>query len=183
MSAVATAPVAETRAPEASRPRMLVPLVFTLVAAALFAIRLAGPPNFLDNEYRLGAFVLNATQGGNWLAPHDLLGYMYKPPMLTWLSALASLATRHVSRFTLYLPTALATLGTAWLVFSAAAESFGWEAGFFGGLCYLLSYVASQQMATARHSPVIVSALHGRKLVRKSFGAFQNRWPGARITM
>ena len=42
----------------------------------------------MDNESRVGACVLNAIQGGNWLSPHDSLGNIDKPPMLTWLSAL-----------------------------------------------------------------------------------------------
>ncbi len=147
-------------------PPLVAAAVLTVVATALFAIRLAGQPNYMDNEYRLGAFVLNAIQGGNWLTPHDLSGSMYKPPMLTWLSALVSLPTGHVSPFSLYLPTALATLGAAWLIFASAGESFGWRAGLFGALAYLLSFVASHQMATARWDGlfafmVVLTALAG----------------------
>src|SRR5436305_14938775 len=93
---IAAAPAADTSPIEGRRPPLLAPVVLTLVAGALFAIRLAGQPDLMDNEYRLGAFVLNAIQGGNWLTPHDLFGSMYKPPMLTWLSALVSLPTGHV---------------------------------------------------------------------------------------
>ena len=150
-------------------------VALTLVAGGLFAIRLAGQPNYLDNEYRLGAFVLNAVQGGEWLAPHDLLGNMYKPPMLTWLAALVALATGHVDRFSLYLPTALATLGVAWLAFVAGRDHFGARAGFFGGLCYLLSYVASHQMATARWDglfafAVTLTAIAGLRAVTRGRG-------------
>jgi Dolichyl-phosphate-mannose-protein mannosyltransferase len=125
-------------------------LLIAVVAAALFAIRLTGLPNLLDNEYRVGACVLNAIQGGNWLSPHDSLGNVDKPPMLTWLAALVSLATGRVSPFTLYLPTGLAALAVAWLLFAAGRRHFGWQAGLFGGLAYVLSYVGAQQMATAR---------------------------------
>ncbi len=125
-------------------------LVLASIALAIFAIRLTGLPDLVDNEYRLGACVLNAIQGGRWLSPHDSLGNIDKPPMLTWLSALASLPTGHVTRFTLYVPTALATLGVAWLLFLAGRRRFGSQAGFLAGFTYLLSYVAAQQVATAR---------------------------------
>jgi len=124
--------------------------LLAIIAVALFALRLTEQPNLLDNEYRVGACVLNALQGGNWVSPHDSLGNMSKPPMLTWLSALASLPNGHVSRFTLYVPTAGATLVIAWLVFLTGRRHFGQSAGFLGALAYLLSYVASQQMGTAR---------------------------------
>jgi len=120
------------------------------VAVALFAIRLTGLPNLLDNEYRVGACVLDVLQHGNWLCPHDALGNTDKPPMLTWLAALASWPLGRVTRFTLYLPTAVATMVIAWLITGAGGRRFGERSGLFGGLAYLLSEVAAQQMATAR---------------------------------
>src|SRR5207249_6600010 len=77
------------------------------LATILFVIRLTGVPNLLDNEYRVGATVLNVLQEGNCICPHDALGNTDKPPLLTWLSALASLPSGRVTRFTLYFPTAL----------------------------------------------------------------------------
>ncbi len=120
------------------------------VSLGVFAIRLTGAPNLLDNEPRLGATVLNVLRDGNWLCPHDALGNTDKPPLLTWLSALASLPSGRVTRFTLYLPTALATLGVAVVVFAAGRRYFGRRAGFLGGLAYLLCDVGAKQMGTAR---------------------------------
>ncbi len=120
------------------------------VGLAFFAIRLAGPPNLLDNEYRVGACVLDVLQHGNWLVPHDILGNTDKPPMLTWLAALASWPTGRVDRFTIYLPTALATIATAWLVAGAGRRRFGGWAGALGALAYLCSHVGVEQMGTAR---------------------------------
>lgn len=125
-------------------------LGLTSITIAIFAIRLSGFPDLVDNEYRLGAAVLNALQGGNWILPHDAFGNTDKPPMLTWLAALASAAVGRVDAFTLYLPTALATLALALLVFAAGRRYFDERAGLFGSLAYLLSNVVSQQMATAR---------------------------------
>jgi 4-amino-4-deoxy-L-arabinose transferase-like glycosyltransferase len=124
--------------------------LLSCVGVALFAIRLTGAPNLLDNEFRVGACALDVLQHGNWLCPHDVRGNTDKPPMLTWLTALASWPLGRVTRFTLYLPTAAATLLTAWIVAFAGGRRFGGRAGIFGGLAFLLSHVAATQMATAR---------------------------------
>src|SRR5262249_3884882 len=124
--------------------------LLSCVGVVLFAIRLTGAPNLLENEFRLGACVLDVLQHGNWLCPHDVLGNTDRPPMPTWLTALASWPLGRVTRFTLYLPTAAATLLTAWIVAVAGRRRFGGRAGIFGGLAFLLSHVAASQMATAR---------------------------------
>jgi 4-amino-4-deoxy-L-arabinose transferase-like glycosyltransferase len=133
-----------------ARPAFLALPILAAIGATLFAIRLTGLPNLLDNEYRVGACVLDVLQHGNWLCPHDVLGNTDKPPMLTWLAALASWPSGRVTPFTLYLPTAVATLLIAWLIADAGGRRFGERAGLFGGLAYLLSEVGAQQMATAR---------------------------------
>jgi len=120
------------------------------VGAALFAIRLTGLPNLMENEYRLGAYVLDVLQHGNWLCPQDSLGNTDKPPMLAWLATLTSWPFGRVTLLTLYLPSALATVAIAWLVAAAGNRHFGARAGFLGGLAYLLSDVGARQVATAR---------------------------------
>src|SRR5579871_5621080 len=125
-------------------------LALGLFALALFVLRLAGLPNLFDNECRLGESVLDVVHNGNWLCPHDALGHTDKPPLLAWLSALAALVTGRVDRFTLYLPSAVATAALAGLVLAAGRRHFGWWAGFLGGLAYLASEVAAKQVATAR---------------------------------
>jgi hypothetical protein len=124
--------------------------VLAAVAGALFCIRMTGPPNWLDNEYRVGASVLDAIRAGNWICPRDALGNADKPPLLTWLAAIASLPTGHVTLFTLYLPTALATLGIAGLIFAVGRREWSARAGFLGALAYLLSEVGTKQIASAR---------------------------------
>jgi 4-amino-4-deoxy-L-arabinose transferase-like glycosyltransferase len=132
--------------------------------AALFAIRLTGLPNLLDNEYRVGPSALDVLQHGNWLCPHDILGNTDKPPMLVWLVALASWPFGAVTRFTIYLPTAIATVLTAQLIASAGRRHFGGLAGALGAFAYLCSHVGAQQMGTARWDglftlPVAIAAL------------------------
>src|SRR5579875_3331023 len=125
-------------------------LALGLFALALFVVRLTGLPNLFDNECRLGESVLDVVQHGNWLCPHDALGHTDKPPLLAWLSALVTLVTGRVDRFTLYLPSAVATAALAGLVLAAGRRHFGWWAGFLGGLVYLASEIATKQVTTAR---------------------------------
>jgi 4-amino-4-deoxy-L-arabinose transferase-like glycosyltransferase len=142
--------VTSSGAPGALVGRWLGLAVLAGIGAVVFAIRMTGPPNLLDNEFRLGACVLDVLQHGNWLCPHDVLGRTDKPPMLTWLAALASWPSGRVTRWSLYLPTAVATVLLGWLVAVAGGRRFGRRAGFLGGLAYMLSYAAASQMATAR---------------------------------
>jgi 4-amino-4-deoxy-L-arabinose transferase-like glycosyltransferase len=141
---------------------------FVLLAAmgvGLFVLRLTGVPNLMDNEYRLGACVLDVLQHGNWLCPHDVLGNTDKPPMLTWLAALASWPLGRVTPFTLYLPTALATIVTAWCIAGATARYACRRAALFAGLTYLLSDVAAHQMATARWDGLFALTVTGAALL------------------
>src|SRR5262249_35078490 len=124
--------------------------VLGIVATLLFWIRLTGPPNWLDNEYRVGASALDVIRTGNWICPQDALGNTDKPPLLTWLVALVSLPSGRVTLFTIYLPTALATLAVVWLVFAVGRREFGARAGFLGALAYLCCEIGTSQIATAR---------------------------------
>ena len=131
----------------------------------MFTIAVSGPPNLLDNERRIGAYVLDAVQHGNWLMQRDVTGEVAsKPPLLTWIAALATLACGEINRFAIYLPSALATMVVALLLLSSGKRHFGWTAGFLGAMIYLLSPAADRQMATARYDglltlPVTLAAL------------------------
>jgi len=140
-----------TPAGDAERPGpFLASAILTGIALALFAVRLSAPGNLLDDEYRVGARVLDALQNHHWLCPVDSIGNVDKPPMLTWLAAAASLPSGRVTAFTLYLPTALATLAVALLLVVAGRRELGGRAGFLAAFGYLLSDVGARQMATAR---------------------------------
>jgi len=131
-------------------PAWVVYVLLGALTAGLFAIRMTGPPNWLDNEYRLGAAVLDVLRAGNWICPRDALGHTDKPPLLTWFAALASLPAGRVTRVGLYLPSALATLGTACLVWAAGRRWFHTRAAVLAALALLLSDAAARQVATAR---------------------------------
>ena len=136
-----------------------------LIWAALFVGGVTGYPNLLDNERRVAAYALDVLQNGNWIAQHDATGdFMSKPPALTWLVALGSLCTGGLSLFSLYLPSALATLGVAFVILRAGKKYFGARAGLLAALMYLLSYVTDEQLTTARYDglftlPVLIGGL------------------------
>jgi 4-amino-4-deoxy-L-arabinose transferase-like glycosyltransferase len=139
--------------------------VLFILWLVLFAIGITGQPNLLDNERRIGAYALDVMQNGNWLAQHDSTGsFMSKPPGLTWLVVLGSYCTGGLSRFSIYLPSALATLCVALLIFHAGRRYFTERAAFIAALVYLLSYVTEKQLTTARYDglftlPVFLGAL------------------------
>ena len=123
------------------------------VALAVYAIRMAGPDDFADeyHQERAAAYVMDALQNGNWISQYGVYGEVSsKPPMLTWLAALASLPFGQANWFTMTLPGALATIGLAALIFGAGARVFGRTAGFYGAIVYLLSPIGAKQMVLAR---------------------------------
>ena len=134
--------------PKASR-------LFALVggtAVLLFVIALTGLPNLMDNERRICAYVLDAVYNGHWMAQRDSMGeVMSKPPMVTWIAALVTLVFDRPTRFAIYLPSALATGLVALLLLKIGRERFGWTAGLFGALAYLLSPIGYEMVQTARY--------------------------------
>jgi 4-amino-4-deoxy-L-arabinose transferase-like glycosyltransferase len=122
----------------------------------MFVIALTGYPNLMDNERRLGAYVLDAVQNGHWMIQKEISGELAsKPPMLTWLAALSTLAIGELTRFAIYLPSALATIGVALLLLTEGRRHFGWAAGFLSALAYLLSSAGDRQMMTARYDGLL----------------------------
>ncbi len=142
--------------------------VITGIAICMFGLRLAGPANLVSQDQeRPAAYVLDVTKNGHWLCQRDLDGGITsKPPVWTWLSAVASLAWGRIGEFTLYLPGALAALGTAWLVYGAGKRFFGVRAGFMAAVAVLLTTAGYKQFGLARTDGVFtftiaVSALLG----------------------
>lgn len=136
-----------------------------IVGVCMFIIALTGYPNLMDNERRMGGYVLDAVQNGHWWIQRDVTGAVAsKPPLLTWIAALVTLGFGEINRFAIYLPSALATVGVALVLVAAGKRYFGWQAGFLGALMYLLSSAGDRQMATARYDglltfPVTLAAL------------------------
>jgi 4-amino-4-deoxy-L-arabinose transferase-like glycosyltransferase len=153
-------------------------LWLVLLWAALFLLAVTGYPNLMDNERRVAAYALDVMQNGHWIAQHDSIGdFMSKPPGLTWLVVLFSRCTGGLTLFSLYAPTALATLGVALVMFRAGRRHFGERAGFLAALMYLLSYVTDKQLTSARYDglfalPVLIGALAAYRGWREGKGWF-----------
>ena len=119
----------------------------------------------VENERRLSAYALDILQNGHWFCPSDASGELAaKPPMLTWLITLLALVTGHVGQLEIYLPTVLAAIATALVLFGAGRKYFGWQAGLFSAFSYLVCSAGFSQMATARYDglltlPVTLGAL------------------------
>jgi 4-amino-4-deoxy-L-arabinose transferase-like glycosyltransferase len=129
-----------------------------LVAAwlALFLIRATGYPRLTRHDERVGAYVMDAVQNGNWFVQKDSTGEIAsKPPLLTWCASVASVLTGRVSRFTLHLPAATALCATALVLLVAGRKMFGWRAGFFAGFAYLVSSSGYTQLAVARYDGLL----------------------------
>jgi hypothetical protein len=130
-------------------------LWIALLWAAVFAIAVSGYPNLVDNERRVGGYVMDVVQNGQWAIQQDVTGDIAsKPPLLTWIASLAALCFGRINRFSIYLPSALSTLGVALLLLSEGRKHFGWRAGFIAAFAYLVSYVADKQVVTARYDGV-----------------------------
>ena len=127
-----------------------------IIAAAMFSIRLAAPPNLMDNDQeRPASYVLDAVLNGHWACQQDWMGDVTsKPPLYTWLAALATLPFDRISLFSLYLPAALAVAGMACIVLLAGRKYFGPMAGLLGALAFVLSPMMSRQIALARTDAV-----------------------------
>jgi 4-amino-4-deoxy-L-arabinose transferase-like glycosyltransferase len=128
------------------------------LAAVMFGIRLAAPPNLLEQDQeRPATYVLDAIINGNWLCQSDPWGGITaKPPVWTWLSALVALAQGQVSMFSLYLPGAFAALCTASLVLAVGSRLFGVHAGFVAAIASVLHIAGFKAIGLARTDAVFV---------------------------
>jgi 4-amino-4-deoxy-L-arabinose transferase-like glycosyltransferase len=133
-------------------PRWLHLAAITILAGLLFALRLAAPPNLLDQDQeRPGTYVLDVVKNGNWLCQRDLNGEITsKLPLYAWLASLVALARGRVDEFALYLPGALCAWGTAWLIFAFGRNHFGPRAAFFAALASLLCTASLKEFGLAR---------------------------------
>src|SRR5690348_15142872 len=101
-----------------------------VLVGSLFFMRLAAPSNLLDQDQENPAiYVLDVVKNGSWVCQRDLGGGITsKPPLYTWCAAVVSLALGRVNLLSLYMPGALALLGSAWLVLAHGRKYFGTRA-------------------------------------------------------
>jgi 4-amino-4-deoxy-L-arabinose transferase-like glycosyltransferase len=134
------------------RPTWLPFLIVGITAALLFTLRLAAPPNLLDQDQeRPASYVLDVVKNGNWLCQRDLTGDITsKPPLYTWLCALLTLACGRINVVCLYLPGALAAFGAAMLILILGRRYIGVRAGLMGAIACMLTSAGVKEFALAR---------------------------------
>lgn len=127
-----------------------------ILAAWLFGLRLLGPSNLTDNDQeRPAAYVLDALRHGHWFVQYDWTGDIAsKPPLYTWLAAGLSWVAGGAQRWTLYLPCALAMLGSALLVANRLRLVAGSRPALLGGIFVLANPLSAKLVALARTDAV-----------------------------
>lgn len=147
--------IAETVSARASGALLLV------LGILLFGVRLAGPPDLTDNDQEgPTAYILDVLQNGHWAVQRDAHGEIAsKPPLYTWLAALAALGAGRLDRFTLYLPCALAVVGTSWLALRMASRWFGVVAGLLAGFSILFSQFGLKHVVLARTDALFMATV------------------------
>ena len=130
--------------------RVWIALLAVLVIA-FYALRLAGPSNLeADAQDRNVGYVMDVVWQGHWLVQQDIRGrIMSKPPLHTWITS-AFAEVGGINRLTLTLPSMLAVLAMAFLVFQVGRQRFGMLAGGLAGLAVVLAPMMSKHIALVR---------------------------------
>lgn len=129
-----------------------------LAVAAVFALRLAGPPDIRDKDQaRPIDYVVDAAADGHWLVQRDAGGDIAsKPPVYTWLASASSLAFGG-NRFAIYLPCALAMASIALLAAVLSWRRLGWAAGLAAGMAVALALDTQKAVTLARTDAVFAA--------------------------
>ncbi|PYI87138.1 MAG: hypothetical protein DME26_07040 [Verrucomicrobia bacterium] len=108
------------------------------VVAALFLF--LGTHGLIEpDEGRYAEIGREMAADGDWVIPHmDGFAHLSNPPMIYWLTA-ASIKAFGANEWAARLPSALAALGTVWLVFLTGRSLFGPAAGIAAALVLLSS--------------------------------------------
>lgn len=132
-------------------------LPWALVLGAWFCVvlvRVTGPLDFVDGDHqeRQAAYVLDVLDNGHWAFQENQTGELAgKPPLYTWISAVAALVGGGaMSPLALYAPAMLATLGIAGLLLLWGRRNFGVWAGLLAAVFFLFSPSGLKMVFLAR---------------------------------
>ncbi|NOY54178.1 MAG: glycosyltransferase family 39 protein, partial [Deltaproteobacteria bacterium] len=130
-------------------------LLILLLAALVFFYNL-GDISLWDPDEPRGAVIAHEMlQRGDWIHlsynghPVTDNPALVKPPLYYWSIALFSALQGHVDEFSARLPSALAGITTAILVFFLGARIFGTKTGFLGGLIFISNHMLFEQARSA----------------------------------
>jgi len=151
-----------------------------LIWLCLAALRLSAPSTLLDwDQENPVSYVQDAVHSGNWILQRDTSGSVTsKPPLYTWIAALISAPFGRVTEWSMYLPTALATLGTALLLLWAGRLFRNESTGLIAACTYLLCSMTMKQMALARTDPLLMFLVTAAALLAYLAATGQRSWLG-----
>ncbi|MEN9362472.1 MAG: hypothetical protein RL095_4007 [Verrucomicrobiota bacterium] len=126
----------------------------------LWAIRFFAPADWCDlnQQERQAAYVLDLLVNGEWICQENCQGILAgKPPLYTWLSALASLifCGGQLTWFSLTLPASVAVLGTALLIWRWLGSEVSPRAGWLGAMIFLCLPMSSKMILLGRIDPLL----------------------------
>ncbi|AUN94196.1 ArnT family glycosyltransferase [Pseudazoarcus pumilus] len=126
-------------------------VLIVLLCLLVFLIRISGPSDLEGYaQHRNIGYVMDMMWGGNWLAQHDIQGrILSKPPLHSWTIAPFA-ALFGVDRLAMSLPSLLAVLAMALLVFELGRRRFGLLAGGLAGLAVVMAPLMSKHVALVR---------------------------------
>lgn len=155
-------------------------VLLLLVTLILFVVRVTGPSNLMDNDQeRPASYVLDAAVNGNWACQTDWTGdIMSKPPLFTWVGAVATIPVGHANLVSLYFPCLLAIALTVTLIFAFGRDPFGWAAGFLAGLMYLAAPSGVKHIALARTDALFAATIALTALLGYRAWTTGRGWPG-----
>jgi len=123
-----------------------------LAAVAAWVIHFTAPADQLDDDQlKPWGYVADIVLHGRWMVQTDYEGaFMSKPPLYQWLCAALAHAGLGVGPWAMYLPTGLAMIGSALLVWRMGSRWFGDRVGLAAGLAFVLSPLTIKHLCLAR---------------------------------
>lgn len=136
-------------------------LIPIAAVAAIFLLRITGPPDFLDKDQsRPIDYIVDVVANGNWVVQRDAGGEVAsKPPLYTWLASLSTLALGGGSLFALYLPCALAVAAMAVMTYASCRRRLGFTAALCAATVLVLCSDSQKQVALARTDAVYAACV------------------------
>lgn len=126
-------------------------VLVVVLATSIFALRLSGPADLEGYaQHRNVGYLMDMMWQGNWLAQHDIQGrILSKPPLHTWTMAPYA-AVFGVDRLAMTIPSYLAVLALALLVFQVGRQRFGLLAGGLAAVAVIMAPTMSKHIALVR---------------------------------
>ncbi|HUU68266.1 MAG TPA: glycosyltransferase family 39 protein [Planctomycetota bacterium] len=152
--------------------RLPVQVACVVVMWAMLYLVNAGGPELHGEEGSRALQARSMLEGGHWLVP-ELCGqrYILKPPLLPWLMAGAAFVTGALNEWAVRLPSLLATLATAFVVFLWVRHEATDGAGLFAAAAFLLMPVMFEKGSLGETDAIVMCC---------SFVAFAVWWGGVR---